>query len=64
MEALQTLSPMTWIILIVAIAISIAVLFNKAIKATMKLAVIAVMALLVIYFLQQAGLFQPATTGN
>lgn len=54
-EALQTMNPMVWLIIASAIIISIAVLFNKAIKLVLKLAVIAVVVLFVFYFLVQAN---------
>lgn len=54
-EALQTMNPMVWIIIAAAILISIAVLFNKAVKFFLKLAVIGVVVLFVVYFLVQAN---------
>lgn len=56
MEALQSISPMTWLVMIAAVIISTVVLFNKAVKFMLKLAVIVVMLLLAIYFLHQAGI--------
>ncbi|QHI69670.1 hypothetical protein [Tichowtungia aerotolerans] len=56
-ESLQSIDSMTWIILLSAAAIIAFILFAKAIKLTLKLAVIAVMLLLIAYFLRQAGLF-------
>ena len=61
MESVQAISPMMWMILVAAAVISIAVLFNKAVKFALKLAVIAVMAVFVIYFLVQAGIIPPPT---
>ena len=58
METLSTINPMTWLILVAAIIICVLVLFAKAIKFTLKLAVIAVMLAFVTYFLQQAGIIQ------
>jgi hypothetical protein len=55
---------MMWLIIAGAVIITFAALINKAIKLAMKLAVIAVMLMLVFYFLQQAGIFQPATMGH
>lgn len=55
MESLKTIDAMTWIIIAAAIVISVAVLFNKAIKFVLKLAVIGVLGLFVVYFLVQAG---------
>lgn len=59
MESVQSISPMMWMILIAAAIISLAVLFNKAVKFTLKLAVITVMAVFVVYFLVQAGIIPP-----
>lgn len=59
MEAVQAVSPMMWMIFIAATIITLAVLINKAVKLVMKVAVIAVMAGLVLYFLVQAGLILP-----
>ncbi len=56
METLANISPMTWIILIAAVIICVSVLFAKAIKFVLKLAVIVVMLLFVVYFLRQAGI--------
>jgi hypothetical protein len=52
---------MSWIILILAAAISLAVLFNKAIKWVLKLAVIAIMAVYALYFLVQANIIELPT---
>lgn len=64
MESLQSIDPMTWIILIVAAMIGVFVLFNKAVKLILKLAVIGVMVLIVAYFLVQAGIIEPPNLGN
>lgn len=56
MDILQSLSPMVWLILISATLIVGFTLFAKAIKLTLKLAIMAVMALVVIYFLRQANI--------
>ena len=64
MESLQTINPMTWIIIIAALLISVIVLFNKAVKFILKLAVIGVMVLFVAYFLIQAGIIEAPTFGN
>ena len=56
MEPLRSVPPMTWLILLAAAVICLFVLFNKAVKLMLKLAVIGVMALLVGYFLRQAGI--------
>jgi hypothetical protein len=58
MEALSTIPPMTWMIVISAIIICALALFAKAIKTTLKLAIIAVMLLFIAYFLVQAGIIQ------
>lgn len=47
---------MVWLILISATLIVGFTLFAKAIKLTLKLAIMAVMALVVIYFLRQANI--------
>ena len=64
MEALQTMHPMVWIILVSAVIISVTVLFNKAIKFVLKLAVFAVVAMFVIYFLVQANVIVLPMDGN
>lgn len=61
MESLQTIDAMTWIIIAAAVIISITVLFNKAIKLMLKLAVISVAVLFVVYFLIQAGVIKMPT---
>jgi hypothetical protein len=63
-EALKDLDSMTWIIIAAAGIIGVAVLFNKAIKFMLKLAVIAVMILFVGYFLVQAGIIELPNMGN
>ena len=57
-DAWKEMDPMIWIITAAAVIISIAVLFNKAIKLFLKLAVIGVVALVVLYFLVQSGLIE------
>ena len=64
METLQSINPMIWIIVLAATLISTLVLFNNAVKPALKLAVVAVMALLVVYFLIQAGLIGPPRLGS
>lgn len=59
METLKDIAPLTWIIIAAALVISIAVLFNKAIKRLLKVAVILVAAAFVIYFLVQNGVIDP-----
>lgn len=58
MDTFSALPPMTWMIIASAVIICVLVLFAKAIKVTLKLAVIAVMLLFVAYFLVQAGVIQ------
>ncbi len=55
METLSQIDSMTWMILVSAVIICVAVLLAKTIKFVLKLAVIVVMLLFVIYFLRQAG---------
>ena len=59
MEALKSLDPMTLLISIAAAIICCLVLFNKAVKFMLKLAVIGVMLICVVYFLVQAGVIGP-----
>lgn len=64
MEALKTMHPMVWIILVSAVFISVTVLFNKAVKLVLKLAVLAVVAMFVVYFLVQANVIVLPTFGK
>ncbi len=64
MESLQSIDPMTWIIVVVAVLISTVVLFNKAVKFILKIAVIGVMILFVVYFLVQAGILELPNIGT
>ncbi len=64
MEAIESLQPMHWIIFAAAAFIAVAVIFNKAIKVLLKLAVIGVVFMFVIYFLVQAGVVEPPHIGN
>jgi len=64
MESLQSIDPMVWIIIIAAALIGAFVVFNKAVKFVLKLAVIGVLILFVGYFLIQAGIIDPPTLGN
>lgn len=64
MEKLQSISPMAWIIIGTAVLISMLVLFNKAVKFILKLAVIIVMVLFVVYFLVQAGVMESPNIGK
>lgn len=63
-EAIKTMHPMVWIIIVAAIVICSTVLFNKAIKFVLKLAVIGVAILFVVYFLVQANVIVPPTFGK
>jgi hypothetical protein len=63
-EAIKTMHPMVWIIIVAAVIISSAVLFNKAIKFVLKLAVIGVAILFVVYFLVQANVIELPTLGK
>ena len=56
METIQTFDPMTAIILLTACVVMVIVLFAKFIRLALKLAIIAVMLLIVLYFLRQMGL--------
>lgn len=64
MEALESIQPMHWIIFAAAAFIGVTVIFNKAIKLLLKLAVIGVILLFVIYFLVQAGVVEPPAIGS
>lgn len=64
MESLQSIDPMTWIIIIAAVVISTVVLFNKAVKFILKIAVISVMILFLLYFLIQAGVIEAPSLGG
>jgi hypothetical protein len=63
-EALKTMHPMGWIIIIAAIVICSTVLFNKAIKLILKFAVIGVAVLFVVYFLVQANVIALPPVGK
>lgn len=56
MDAIQSLDPMTAIILLTAAAIIILALFAKAVKGILKIAIIATMIACILYFLRQAGI--------
>ena len=56
MESLSTIHPMFWLIFAAAAIIIVLALFAKALKLTLKLAVIGVMLLFIVYFLREAGL--------
>ncbi|MBC8206864.1 MAG: hypothetical protein ISR85_02570 [Kiritimatiellales bacterium] len=56
LENLQSLDPTAWMVILAAAAIIGLILFAKAVKATLKIIVIAVMLVLIAYFLRQAGI--------
>jgi len=56
MEQLSNIDSVTLLVVASAIIICVLVLFAKAIKFTLKLAVIAVMLAFIVYFLRQAGI--------
>lgn len=56
MDAIQSLDTTTIIVLIAATAIIILMLFAKAVKGLLKIAVITSMIACMIYFLRQAGI--------
>ncbi|MEN7973450.1 MAG: hypothetical protein ABFR47_06410 [Verrucomicrobiota bacterium] len=58
MKTIQPSDLVTWVIIIAATVVCALVLPAKAIKFTLKLAVVSVMLIIVIYFLQQAGILQ------
>ena len=64
MESLKNLDSMTWMILAAAGIICTVVVFNKAVKFMLKLAVIGVMILFVGYFLIQAGVIELPNLGK
>ena len=55
---------MTWLIIIAAVFICSTILFNKAIKVILKLAVFVVILAFVAYFLIQAGIIPPLAIAN
>ena len=63
-DALQNIPPMTWMIIAAAAIICLVVVFNKAVKFMLKLAVIAVMLVFVVYFLVQAGIIELPAIGT
>lgn len=56
-EPFQSLDSMSWIIILSAAVAIVIILFAKTVKAILKLAVVAVMLVLIAYFLRQAGIF-------
>ena len=55
-ENLQSMDETSWMAILAAAAIIGLILFAKAVKATLKIIVIAVMLVLITYFLRQAGI--------
>jgi hypothetical protein len=64
LEALKTMHPMVWIILVAATVICSTVVFNKAIHVLLKLAVIGVAIMFVVYFLVQANVIVLPNVGK
>lgn len=58
MEFIESMDATTWMMVLSCSVIIALVLFAKAIKSVLKLAVIAVMLACIAYFLQQAGIIQ------
>ena len=55
METIQSLDPMTAIILVAAVLIIVLALFAKFISGLMKIAIITAMIACILYFLRQEG---------
>ena len=64
MEFLESMDATAGLVILAAVIICALVLFAKAIKGTLKLAVIAVMLVFIAYFLRQAGIIQFPGLGN
>ena len=64
MELVESMSTTSWMVVASAAIIILLVLFHKAIKAALKIAVILVMLAFIVYFLHQAGLIQIPGLGN
>lgn len=60
----ETIPPIHWFIFAVAALIAVVVLFSKAIKFLLKIAVIGGVLALVIYLLVQNGVITLPTFGN
>jgi len=58
MTFFESLDATTVLIVLAAVIISVMVVFARAIKVSLKLAVIAVMLIFIVYFLHQAGIIQ------
>lgn len=56
MEFIQSLNPMTIIILLAATAIIVLSLFAKAIKGLLKIGIITTMIAVILYFLRVEGI--------
>jgi hypothetical protein len=64
MELVESMSTTSWMVVASAAIIILLVLFHKAIKAALKIAVILVMLAFIVYFLHQAGIIQIPGLGN
>jgi hypothetical protein len=64
MELFESMSTTSWMVVASAAIIILLVLFHKAIKAALKIAVILVMLAFIVYFLHQAGIIQIPGLGN
>jgi hypothetical protein len=64
MELVESMSTTSWMVVASAAIIILLVLFHKAIKAALKIAVILVMLTFIVYFLHQAGIIQIPGLGN
>jgi len=64
MEQLSNIDSVTLLVVASAVIICALVLFAKAIKFLLKLAVIAVMLAFIAYFLGQAGIIEFPWAGN
>ena len=64
MEFFELMNTTGWLVVAAAFVIIVLVLFAKAIKAALKIAVIVVMLAFIVYFLHQAGMIQIPGIGN
>ena len=64
MELVESMSTTSWMVVASAAIIILLVLFHKAIKAALKIAVILVMLAFIVYFLHQAGIIQIPGLGS
>jgi hypothetical protein len=56
-ENFQSMDETSWMVIASASSIIVIILFAKAVKTILKIAVISVMLLLIAYFLRRAGIF-------